>query len=82
MISGESLWTLSRLNAGTEFTLDCAPKIGVRGDLTGDSVVSESGTIKPVDGALLQVLAVERAGSAGGVKTKVIELAASRRMLR
>ena len=71
---------LSRLSAGTEFPLDCASKTGVEGDLIGDSVVSNSGTINPVDVALLQGLATEFAGSAGGVKTKVIELAASRRM--
>jgi hypothetical protein len=80
VIRGESLRTLSRLSAGIEFTPDWASKTGVEGDLIGDSVVSNRGTIKPVDVALLQVLPVEFAGFAGGVKTKVIELAASRRM--
>jgi len=68
------------LNAGIEIPPDFAFKNGVEGDLIGNSFVSNRGTFKPVDVALLQVLPVEFAGSAGGVKTKVIELAASRRM--
>ena len=80
MISGVSLLTLSRLSAGTEFSADCPFKTGVEGDPIGDSVVSICGTIKRVDIALLQVLAVEFAGSAGVVRTNVVEPAVSRRI--
>lgn len=80
MISGVFMWTLSRLSAGTEFSADCPLKTGVEGDPIGDSVVSICGTIKRVGIALMQVLAVEFAGSAGVVKTKVVELTVSRRM--
>lgn len=80
MISGVSLLTLSRLSAGTDFLAGCPSKTGVEGNLIGDSLMSNSGVIKPVEIALLQVLAVELAGSAGVVKMKVIEPAVSRRM--
>lgn len=55
-------------------------RTGVGADPIGGSVLPICGTIKPVDTALLQELPVELAGSAGGVKTKVIEPTVSRRM--
>lgn len=80
MISGVSLLTLFRLSAGIEVSADFPSRTGVEGDPIGDLVVSICGTIKSVDIALLQVLTVEFAGSAGVVKTKVVELTVWRRM--
>lgn len=52
----------------------------VGADPIGGSLVPICGTIKPLDIALLQGLPVEHAGSAGVVKTKVIEPTVSRTM--
>jgi hypothetical protein len=52
----------------------------VGADPIGGSVLSICDTIKLVDIASLQELPVEIAGSAGVVKTKVIEPTVSRRM--
>lgn len=59
---------------------DWAFGTGVEGDPTKGPAASSCGTIKPLDIPLLQVLAVEFPGSAGGVTTKVIELEVSRRL--
>jgi hypothetical protein len=67
------------LSAGIEFSADFPSRTGVEGNPIGDSVVSICGTIKSVDIALLKVLTVEFAGSAGVVKTNVVEPAVSRR---
>ena len=77
-MSGEALWTASRLSGGMGATPYCPPRTGVEGCLTRDSVVSICGTIKRLNVLLLQVLAVE-AGSAGAVTMKVVELAAAMR---
>lgn len=79
-MSDVSLWTLSRLSVGAKFSPDCAFKTGVEGDLMGDSVESNCGAIKSGNMRLLQVLAVESAGSAGGVKMIRIGPAMSRMM--
>lgn len=55
-------------------------RTGVGADPLAGSVASICGTIKPVGIALLQELPVELAGSAGGVRTKVIEPTVSRTM--
>lgn len=60
---------------------DWAFKTGVEDDLTKVPVASSCGTIKPLVVPSLQVLAIEFASSAGGVKTKVINLTVSRRIL-
>ena len=79
-MSDVSLWTLSRLSVGAKFSPDCAFKTGVEGDLMGDSVESNCGAIKSGNMRLLQVLAVESAGSAGVVKMNKIGPATSRMM--
>lgn len=55
-------------------------RTGVGADPIVGSVLPICGTIKPVDVALLQELLVELAGSAGGVRTKVIEPTVPRTM--